>query len=117
MRNNSMIRITERSLYVPLDKKEAEEQGKVLLDLLNENDRIEAEKKLAMDRFKGALSEKHDEISQTRHALEHGVLQKVGVTEYLSEDMREVYTVRNDTGEEFERRPATEADKQTVLAL
>lgn len=112
-----MIRITERSLYVPLTKAEAEEQAKVLLDLLNDNDRIEVAKKLAMDRFKGELSEKHDEISKTRHALEHGVLQKVGVTEYLSEDLREVYTVRNDTGEEFERRPATEGDKQTVLAL
>ena len=116
MRNN-MIRMTERSLYVPLDKKEAEEQGKVLLDLLNEHDRIEAQKKLAMEAFKGELTAKHDEIAQTRHMLEHGNLQKVGVTEYLSEDMKEVYTVRNDTGEEFERRPATEADKQTVLAL
>lgn len=117
MRNNSMIRITERSLYVPLLKSEAEEQAKVLLDLLNEQDHIEAQKRVAMERFKGALSEKHDEIQQTRNTLEHGTLQKVGVTEFLSEDMNEVYTVRNDTGEEFERRPATEADKQTVLAL
>lgn len=117
MRDQNMIRITERNLYVPMTKGEKEEQSKVLIELLDQNDLIESEKKIAMEAFKKQLSEKESEINNCRAMIKFGTLQLVGCTEYLSEDQKEVYTVRNDTGKEIERRPASDADKQTVLAF
>lgn len=115
MRENNMIRFSERTLYVELSDKEKQEQASVLVSQLDELDMIETEKKIANEEFKKKSSQKEDEIKMTKTMIKHGVMQEVTVTEYLSEDLKEVYVVRNDTGKEIERRPASEADRQTVI--
>jgi uncharacterized FlaG/YvyC family protein len=110
-----MIQHTKRHLYVPLTEMERKEHAEILLQKLTEYDKKEQDAKDSASAFKDELKKIWDGIDQEREALDKGIEQLVGCTEYLDEAQREIITVRNDTGEEVSRRKATEDDFQASL--
>ncbi len=109
---------TERWLPVELTEQERADAAVTVVSLTAEIAQLEADKKAAMERLRDQI--KSAEAERTRQVERHKTGQEnrtVEVAEVLYPEARVVRTVRLDTGEVLEVRPATGDELQLELEL
>ena len=112
-----LIGKNELHLNVPLTEEEKADESKRLMLQLDEFDALEVQAKDSAKAFKESMDSAWSDIAQTRKIIKKGPVKLVKCHLFLDTMQDKVFTIRTDTGEEVNSRPAEEEDYQTKMEI